>query len=164
MRDTTKDLALPADVLWLLNMNNGRILRWTPILAANINYIDCTANGQPIRMEDMPKNHPWARKTTQELADRIGAAGADPETMIDMGARIKQGIGKRYQQLNYDKAERIRLPGQPIGPLIRINNKIDKRVAKVKQELKRMVHRALDNLGEQYSRDQGDMWVRRRKL
>ena len=147
MRDTGKDLALPADVLWLLNMNNGRILRWSPILAANKNYIDCTADGRPIRMEDMPRNHPWARKTTQELANRMGSAGADPETLMDMGSRLKEGINQRYMQLNYEKAEQIALPGQAIGPLIRINNNIDKHVEWAKKDIKQAVRRAKERLG-----------------
>lgn len=135
--------------LWLLNINNGRIVQWMPYLAVMAGFVDCTADGQPINPSDIPGNHPWIKQTTQGLHDQLEGAGADENTLYQVGQQLTADASAKFRQLAYDKAESIRIEskGNPIGPLIRIYKRIDRNVSLAKIDLWKFSMEIRERLG-----------------
>lgn len=141
--------------LWLLNIKNGRVLEWTPILGTNKDYVDCTPEGEPINPNDVPGNHPFIIKRTKGLRDQLGAAGGDLDTLQTFG-RILTDRGKRkLKALNYNKVKGI-LENTNImnseaqygltGALIRISNRIDAHVELVHMDRIRFTQQVRERL------------------
>lgn len=158
-----KDIAKPSknkgiakdQALWLLNLDNGRIFPWTTLLAVRRGFVDCTADGVPINPKDVPGDHPWIKQQTQGLADRMWDAGANPDTMQDFGRQLTDDAAAKFKSLDYDKAVQLgigqdkleNMRAEWVGATVRIQNKIDKHVLRVKNEIFEMSVEALMSLG-----------------
>jgi len=150
------------DSLWLLNVQNGRILRWSPILATNPNYCDCTHDGKPLR-EEVVTNHEFMRQETINLRKRLESAGASPDSVREFGRMLRERNSEKIR-LNYEKAKQISLPGVPIGPLIRMSNRVDEHYRQVKNELGFMVMRAKRDFNKRYDQACFDLWLSGRRV
>lgn len=133
--------------LFLLNLDNGRVLPWSPLLAVRPNFVDCTIDGQPINPKDVPGDHPWIKQSTENLRDRMANAGANPDTLADMGRQLTEDAEAKFKSLAYKRAQQLQLEDQKsadqVGATVRINNKIDAMVAKAKLEIRQMAFEAL---------------------
>ena len=134
--------------LFLLNLDNGRIFPWTPLLAVRKHFIDCTADGKPINPKDVPGDHPWIKQSTESLRDRMVGAGANSDTLADFGRQLSDDAAAKFKALEFEKAVK-QLENIPayneaqVGATIRINNKIDLLVARAKTEIRQMTYEAL---------------------
>lgn len=141
--------------LFLLNLDNGRVLPWSPLLAVRPNFVDCTIDGQPINPKDVPGDHPWIKQSTENLRDRMANAGqgvgmseATVDHMLeDMGRQLTEDAEAKFKSLAYKRAQQLQLEDQKsadqVGATVRINNKIDAMVAKAKLEIRQMAFEAL---------------------
>jgi len=161
-RGIAKDQAL-----WLLNLANGRIFPWSPLLAVRKGFVDCTADGKPINPKDVPGNHPWIREATLGVRDRMAEAGygagmskgSVDHMLADFGRQLTDDAAAKYKQLEYERANRLYLESRmdqyedkpraadQVGATIRIDNKIDAMVKKAKAEIYQMAFEALVDLG-----------------
>lgn len=155
--DQSKGIAKD-EALWLLNLANGRVFPWTALLAVRKGFIDCTADGRPINPKDVPGDHPWIRKQTQGLADRMRKAGANADTLYDFGRQLTDDAAAKFKQLEYEKASTRMLPGKAdnlvdvkeagwVGMEIRVMNKIDAAAQRAKEEINAMAIEALMSHG-----------------
>lgn len=143
-----KELA-SAKRLWLLNLDNGRVLCWSPILATNKRYVDCLQDGTPVSASDVPGNHPWIRQTTLGVKMRLKSEKADDDSIREFGRILTERGNEKFRALSYQGAEKtyIEANGNPVGPTIRINKNIDKRVAAAKKDLLQFSLRIRQKLG-----------------
>lgn len=156
---TNKDLTKPNknkgiakdEALWLLNLDNGRIFPWTALLAVRKHFIDCTADGVPVNPKDVPGDHPWIRKQTQGLADRMRASGANVDTLQDFGRQLSDDAAAKFKTLAYERAQQLQLEDQKsaaqVGATVRIQNKIDRMVEHAKSDIREMCANALMSHG-----------------
>lgn len=142
--------------LWLLNIKNGRVLEWTPILGTNKDYVDCTPEGEPIRPGEIPGSHPFIQKRTKEVRNQLVSAGSDPEFVSGFGEILTHRGTEKFKALNYNKVKGIledmksRNKGeQPglAGALIRISNRIDAYVELVHKDRRWFTQQVRERLG-----------------
>lgn len=136
------------EILYLLNLDNGRVIAWTTLLAVEAKFIDCKYDGTPINPSNVPGDHPWIIGATQHLHDRMRNAGADDESISHMGRFLTDSATRKFKALEYRKSKELYLGSNdnPIGPSIRISKRIDKRVNAAKNEIKQMVRQAMQNI------------------
>ena len=144
-----KDISL-CTKLYLLNLENGRVLDWTAYLSVRKGFIDCTADGQPIDPKAVPGDHPWIQEQTKGLKDRLVAAGADGDTLYQVGRQLTDDGKAKFKALDYERANNLGLEHSKsaahAGFTIRIQNKIDRMVKAAKLEIQLMVNLAMKKL------------------
>lgn len=154
-------LSSKSEMLYLLNLKNGRILPWSPILAVKRDMVDCDALGNIINPKDIPADHPYIRQEATALRNRLydaakiyGSAAAD-HVVADFGRHLAEQGGRKLRQLAYDKAkdagvdavetkeakEQALLPDNPY--LAGLYERIDKHAEQVKDEIEDMTLAAL---------------------
>jgi len=142
------------EILYLLNLDNGRVLPWTALLAVKKNMVDCTEDGVPINPKDVLGNHPWILKQTKALRDRMAGAGATVDTLEQMGRQLTEDGNRKFKSLEYQRAKQYRIEGGQgagwTGFDVRLLNKIDRNVAKARKELRMMVFEAENNILNSY--------------
>lgn len=155
----SKDLSKPNqskgiakdEALWLMNLDNGRIFPWTAILAVRKDFVDCTADGVPINPKDVPGHHPWIKRETEGLRDRMEYAGANPDTLADFGRQLSDDAAAKFNSLAYEKASQLGLEhsksAADAGASVRIQNKIDRMVFDAKNEIFEMCVEAVMSHG-----------------
>lgn len=108
MKDLKKygssDIAVGKERLWLVNIETGHIIQWSPIQAVKQGMVDCDKNGNPINPADVPADHPFILEQTKGTADRMTRAGASPDTLRDFGRQLSEDGRKKFRALEYDKA------------------------------------------------------------
>jgi len=141
--DSRKDLST-VKVLWLLNLENGRVFPWTAYLSVKKGFVDCTKHGQPIDPKSVPGDHPWIQEQTKGLRDRLGAAGADEDTLYQVGQQLREDGEKKFHSLEYKQANTYKLENSKsaaeTGARVRIYKKIDKMAADAMREISQMAY------------------------
>lgn len=141
----SKDLA-KSELLWLLNLENGRVFPWTTLLSVKKGFIDCTEAGVPINPKDVPGDHPWIIQQTHGLADRMGSAGANADTLQDFGRQLTDDGNAKFKSLEYEHSKTLKLEDSKsaaqTGAMVRIYNKIDRMCERAQKEIKTMAFNA----------------------
>ena len=106
--DESKGLA-GTHVLYLMNMDNGRVFPWTPLLAVRKGFVDCTADGIPINPDKVKGNDSWIMSQTKGLKDRMVNAGATDHTLAEMGRQLSEDAAAKFKSLEYKQTQTLRL-------------------------------------------------------
>ena len=148
--DNRKDLST-ATVLYLLNLENGRVFPWTTYLSVKKGFIDCDEAGRPIKPSDVPGDHPWILEQTKGLRARLSDAGADGDTLYQVGQQLTEDGNAKFKALEYKESLQLGLDkstsAADTGFTVRINNKIEKRAEAAHKEIRMMVVKARIKLG-----------------
>jgi hypothetical protein len=150
--DSRKDLST-VKVLYLLNLENGRVFPWTAYLSVKKGFIDCTKHGQPINPADVPGDHPWIKEQTEGLRDRLSHAGKGvgmsvdsiDHLLTDVGRQLTEDGNAKFKSLEYKHAKTLKLESaksaSQVGALVRIQKKIDKMAAATMREIDQMAYK-----------------------
>lgn len=151
-KTTVKDIA-QRRVLYLLNLENGRVFQWTALLAVRKNFVDCTDDGVPINPDWVKADHPWVRQQIKSLSERMRFAGANDDTMEDMGRQLTEDAAEKFKSLEYHQAKSykieysdinsVEIRSQANGARIRIYNQIDKSCDLAKAKINLMAREAI---------------------
>ncbi|MCK4706228.1 MAG: hypothetical protein KAT90_12155, partial [Gammaproteobacteria bacterium] len=106
--DSRKDLSATT-VLYLLNLENGRVLPWTTYLSVRKGFIDCDEAGRPINPSDVQGDHPWILEQTKGLYARLSDAGADGDTLYQVGQQLTEDGNAKFKALEYEKSLQLGL-------------------------------------------------------
>lgn len=156
--DSSKGLA-NKHVLYLMNMKNGRVFPWTPLLAVRKGFVDCTVEGVPVNPDAVKGNDPWIMSQTNGLKDRMWGAGATDATLAEMGRQLTDDATAKFKSLEYKQAQSLRLSdGRErkylsselaaafSGASVRIQNAIEASGKRAMQDIWRRVREAKDVL------------------
>ena len=140
------DLAKPADMLYLLHIETGRILPWTPILAVKPGMVDCDAVGNPINPQNVAGDDPYIIQETKNLAERMKIAGADANTLSDFGRHLTEQGEKKFRQLAYENAKARQLEHKPKTSQVDYSH--DPSMARIETKINRRAQEALEEIGD----------------
>ena len=146
-QDRPGDLAAPAEMLYLLNVETGRILPWTPILAVKKGWVDCDALGNPLRRDDVQGDHPYIIQETRALRERMEAAGASPHTVEDFGRHLTEQGEEKFRRLEYEREEVAQIEHRPSASHVEKHSD-DPIMARIEAKIDRMAQEALEEIGD----------------
>lgn len=155
-RKNANQVSTGDEILWLLNLDNGRVFPWTAYLSVRKNFVDCDQHGNVKSPEQIPADHPWIQQQTTELREQLFGVGATLETLAEIGDNLTRAMqeklraieGNQTTENNYPKPEEF-APGSWLeshpeiaagftGLSVRLNNRIELSARTAKSELMAM--------------------------